>query len=994
MPHDEPLAAMEGGGAWLHDFHQLERRRIRDILLVSSLFDFYLFEEEGLLYEQIQSEYHGLQLSHTPEFTRVSSGAEALAKLGRGERFDLIITTLHIEDMTPLRLARSIREAGVTTPVVLLAYDKRELSDMITHHGTSAFDRVFIWQGDFRLLIAIIKNLEDEQNVDDDTTRFGVQCILVNEDSIRYASYFLPLLYSEVMSHSQQLMAEGLNPAHRALRMRARPKILLCSNWEAALQTLERHQQHVIGVITDAGFPRAGDHDPRAGIAFAREVKDRFWDVPVLLQSTNPDLERDAWDAGALFIAKHSPAFIDDFRRILREHFGFGDFVFRTSEGREVARANDLRSLEEKLHVVPDECLLHHASRNDFSNWFKARTEFQLALRLRPRKVSDYTSVADMRADIIRQIHEHRSQRQRGLFMEFNRDTFDPASSFARIGGGSVGGKARGLAFLNILLSTRNVRTRFDDLAIEVPPAVVIGTDVFDEFLEANGLRAFALGAVGAVSDVEIQRRFMAAKHFPEEIAARLRQFLELMREPLAVRSSSLLEDSQFHPFAGVYQTYMIPNADADPAVRLDQLLTAIRRVYASTFYHPAREYIKVTSLRVEDEKMAVIVQQMAGAMHGTRFYPEVSGVARSYNFYPAGPQKPSDGIVSIALGLGKTIVDGGATVRFCPIYPDHLQQFFSARDARRNNQTSFYALNLGAAPQEVTSVMDERILPFDLRTAEEDGTLQSVASTYSAENDALYDGIARPGMRIVTFAPILRHRLIPLAASLEYLDRLGTWGIGTPVEIEFAVNLSVPAGTRKKLELLQMRPLVLSREMDELNIDDFPAEKLLCQSSQVLGHGAIRDLCDIVVVDVETFDRLHSHDAVREVARINERLVDEGRDYLLIGPGRWGSLDPLLGIPVKWDQICGAKAIVEAGFRDLSTDPSQGSHFFQNLTAFHVGYFSVNPRVRDSFVDWEWLARQESVERGKLVRHIRLASGVVVMMNGRARRGVILKPE
>lgn len=986
MPPDEPLAT-----TWLHDFHQLERRRIRDILLVSSLFDFYLFEEEGLLYEQIQSEYHGLQLSHTPEFTRVSSGAEALAKLGRGERFDLIITTLHIEDMTPLRLARSFRESGVTTPIVLLAYDKRELSDMITHHGTSAFDRVFIWQGDFRLLIAIIKNLEDEQNVDDDTNRFGVQCILVNEDSVRYASYFLPLLYSEVMRHSQQLMAEGLNPAHRALRMRARPKILLCSNWEAALQSLERHQQHVIGVITDAGFLRSGEHDPRAGIAFAREVKARFWDVPVLLQSTNPDLRQEAWDAGALFLSKYSPAFVEDFRRILRAHFGFGDFVFRTREGREVARANDLRSLEEKLHVVPDECLLHHASRNDFSNWFKARTEFQLALRLRPRKVSDYASVADMRTDIIRQLHEHRSQRQRGLFMEFHRDTFDAASSFARIGGGSVGGKARGLAFLNILLSTRDVRTRFDDLEIEVPPAVVIGTDVFDEFLEANGLLPFALGAT---SDVEIQRRFLAASHFPKEIAERLREFLELVHEPLAVRSSSLLEDSQFHPFAGVYQTYMIPNAGADPATRLDELLTAIRRVYASTFYPSAREYIKVTSLRVEDEKMAVIVQKLAGAMHGTRFYPEVSGVARSYNFYPAGPQRPDDGIVSIALGLGKTIVDGGATVRFCPLYPDHLQQFFSAGDARRNNQTSFYALDLAAAPHEVTSVTDERILPFDLRTAEEDGTLQSVASTYSPENDALYDGIARPGMRIVTFAPILRHRLIPLAESLAYLDGLGKWGIGTPVEIEFALNVSVPAGTRKKLDLLQMRPLVLSREMDELNLDDLPPEKLLCQSSQVLGHGAIRDLCDIVVVDMETFDRLRSHDAVAEVARINSRLIDEGRPYLLVGPGRWGSLDPLLGIAVKWDQICGAKAIIESGFRDVSIDPSQGSHFFQNLTAFHVGYFSVNPRLRDSFVDWEWLTRQETLERGKLVRHLRLTRGVVVLMNGRERRGVILKPE
>jgi len=971
----------------LQDFHQLERRRIRDILLISSLFDFYLFEEEGLLYEQVQSEYQGLQLSHTPEFTRVSSGKEALDLLKRGVRFDLIITTLHIEDMPPLRLARELRGGGFMNPIVLLAYDKRELTELITHHGTADFDRVFIWQGNFRLLIAIIKNLEDEMNVQHDSTRFGVQVILVNEDSIRYASFFLPLLYSEVMRHSQRLMAEGLNPAHRALRMRARPKILLSSRWEDAMPTLERYKEHVIGVITDAGFPRGGAHDAHAGIAFAREVKARFWDVPVLLQSTNKGLAREAERAGAMFVAKGSPTLAEDVRRVLAEYFGFGDFVFRI-DGREVGRATDLRSLEEHLHRVPDESLLHHASRNDFSNWFKARTEFQLAERLRPRRVSDYASVAEMRADIIRQLHEHRSLRQRGLLTEFSANTFDPASSFARTGGGSVGGKARGLAFLNKLVSMYNVRTRFEGLEIDVPPAVVIGTAVFDQFLEANGLREWL--ASGHHSDEEIMRRFIAAEHFPRETLARLTEFLELCPEPLAVRSSSLLEDTQFHPFAGIYQTYMIPNAgDA----RLADLLTAIKRVFASTFHRAASEYIQVTSLRIEDEKMAVIVQKMVGAPHGSRFYPEISGVARSYNFYPAGPQKPEDGIASVALGLGKTIVEGGATVRFCPRFPDHLQQFFSARDALRNTQNTFYALELDGERREMTSVEDERIVSFSLGDAEQDGTLDWLASTYSAENDALYDGVSRPGPRVISFASILRHRLIPLADALQYLCEMGTWGLGTPVEIEFAVDLSAPRGSPKKLGLLQMRPLVLSREMDELNVDDIPAGELLCQSSQVLGHGAIRDLRDVVVVDMETFDRSRSHDAAREVAKINERLVREGRDYLLIGPGRWGSLDPLLGIPVKWDQICGARTIVEASFRDLNVDPSQGSHFFQNLTAFQVGYFAVNPRVRSSFVDWEWLAAQTAMSDTHLVRHIRLDAGVTVKMNGRQRRGVILKP-
>jgi CheY-like chemotaxis protein len=968
------------------DFHQLERKRIRDILLVSSLFDFYLFEEEGLLYEKIQSEYHGFQLSHTPELTRISSGAEALEMLARGERFDLIITTLHIDDMTPLRLARAIRAKNSGIPIVLLAYDKRELTDLITHHGTSDFDRVFIWQSDFRLLIAIIKNLEDELNVAHDTSRFGVQVILLNEDSVRYASFFLPLLYMEVMTHSQSLMAEGLNPAHRALRMRARPKILLSSTWEKAMGYLEQYEGSVIGVITDAGFTRGGVHDPRAGIAFTRQVKSRFWDIPVLLQSTNAGLAREAHAAGAMFVAKGSPTLREDVRGFLRDYFGFGDFVFRLRGGTEVGRASDLKSLEEQLRIVPEESLVFHGGRNDFSNWLKARTEFELAERLRPRKVSDYASPAELREDLIRQLHEHRASRQRGLLTEFAKGTFDPAASFARTGGGSLGGKARGLAFLNTLLSMENLRTKFAGLDVEVPAGLVIGTDVFDQFLRDNDLRSFALHAK---SDEEIMQRFIVASRFPSETVDRLTELLEVMREPLAVRSSSLLEDTQFHPFAGIYQTYMIPNADADPRVRLDELLTAIKRVYASTFYRAAREYIRVTSLRMEDEKMAVIVQRMVGAAHGPRFYPEISGVARSYNFYPAGPQKPDEGIVAVALGLGKTIVEGGATVRFCPKSPDHLQEFL------RETQTTFYALAM--APSLLPSafcllpsgIEDERIVSFDLRTAEEDGTLHWVASTYSMENDALYDGISRAGRRVVTFAPILRHRLIPLPEAIDELCRAGARGIGTPVEIEFAADLS---GETKKLGVLQMRPLVLSREMDELNLADIARERLLCQSDQVLGHGVIHDLRDIVVVGRDTFDRARSHEAAREVAKINARLLDEGRDYLLIGPGRWGSLDPLLGIPVRWDQICGARAIVEAGFRDLAIDPSQGSHFFQNLTAFQVGYFSVSPRVRESFVDWDWLAAQRALLETPLVRHIRLEEPVTVKMNGRERKGVIVK--
>lgn len=834
---------------------------VRNILLVSSLFDFYLFEEEGLLYEQIR------RLDDAPVFTRVSSGVEAVELL-RGGAFDLVITTLHIEDMTPLRLARAIRATGVTTPLVLLAYDKRELADLITHHGAADFDRVFVWRGDYRLLIAIIRNLEDARRAEG-------PCVLVNEDSHRYASYLLPLLYAD----------------------ETRPRILLTATWEEATRAIDEHRTSLLGVITDAGFPHDGHHDPHAGIAFAREVKERLPHLPLLVQSTNPTLADEAADAGATFLWKGSLSFASDFRRVLRERFGF----------------------------------------------------------------------AGVDADA-------REQRRRGLLAEFDAGTFDPSTSLARTGGGSVGGKAHGLAFLNMLLGMHDVRTKFADLEVEVPAALVLGTDVFDAFVAANDL-----GDLASCDDEEIQRRFIDARVFPAEVTARLEEFLDLCCTPLAVRSSSLLEDTQFQPFAGIYQTYMIPNSGDD---RLAQLLVAIKRVYASTFHRAAREYIRVTSLRAQDEKMAVIVQRMVGAAHGDRIYPEVSGVARSHNFYPVEPQRPEDGIVSVALGLGKTIVEGGASVRFSPVYPDHLHQ------SVRETQRTFYALaRIGA--HELRSVDDERIVAFDLRAAEEDGTLHWVASTYSAENDALYEGIARAGTRVVTFAPILRSGLVPLAEPMRFLLELGAKSIGTPVEIEFAIDLS---GATKKLALLQMRPLVLSRELDEVIIDDVPHDALLCRSEQVLGHGAIHDLRDIVVVDAATFDRSRSLDAARELARINARLVSEERGYLLIGPGRWGSLDPLLGIPVKWDQIGGVRAIVETGFRDLSIDPSQGSHFFQNLTAFQVGYFSVNERLRNSFVDWAWLAAHAAAGGNALVRHIRLERGVTVRINGRARRGVVLK--
>ena len=986
----DPFWFEQGHGTRFQGFQNLSRFRVRDILLVSSLYDSYLFEEDGRLYDLIRNEYQGLNLSHSPELTRVSSGNDALTLAKEENRFDMIITTLHVEDMHAVTFAKMVREAGLKIPIVLLGYDNRELTELFAHHDTSVFDRVFIWQGDFRIIIGIIKYIEDRLNVDNDTRVVGVQSIILIEDNIRFYSAYLPLIYTEILKQSQRLISEGINLSDKFLRMRARPKILLCTTYEEAWDYYLRYNDYVLGIVSDIDFFRNGVQDSHAGIEFARNVKKEHPDIPILLQSNLPENEEKARLVGASFLLKESPTLLDDLRQFMVQYFSFGDFVFRTPDGAEVGLAQDLKSLEEMLHVVPEESIRYHGERNHFSNWLKARTEFWLAHRLRPRKVSDYPSVGALRSDLIASLHDYRQLRQRGMVTDFAKETFDVSSSFARIGTGSLGGKARGLAFVNILINSHDVRERFDGVQVFVPASVVVGTDVFDQFLDDNKLRSYALSAS---DDTELTRRFLEAKKFPQEILSQLSAFLDLVREPLAVRSSSLLEDSQYHPFAGVYETYMIPNNNPEKRARLEELIKTIKRVYASTFYQSAKDYIRVTSYRLEEEKMAVIIQKMLGAPHNNKFYPDFSGVGKSYNFYPVAPQTPQDGVASVALGLGKVIVDGGNALRFCPKYPLQLQQLSSIKDILQNNQNEFFALVLNEHENAIVVTHDMLVKKFDLQIAEHDGTLNYVGSTYSHENNVISDGISRQGTRLVTFAPILKGRSFPLAEILDLVLDMGSWGMGAPVEIEFAVNLSVPEGKPKEFGLLQMRPLVISRELEELNVEEVDPAGLICQSLQVLGNGVIREIHDIVVVPIHSFDRSKSREAAWEVSRLNAKLVSANTPYLLIGVGRWGTLDPWLGIPVTWDQIAGAAAIVEANMKDFSVTPSQGSHFFQNLTSFMIGYFTVNEQANQGFIDWGWLADQKAVEEMAYTRHLRCDQPIVIKMNGHKNKGIILKP-
>lgn len=978
-------------GARVKRFQKLMQFKIREILLVSSIYDNYLFEEDGRLYELIREEYQNLNLSQSPEITHVTTGTEALERLSGEHSFDLIITTLHIEDMHVVKFAQMVKQSGINVPIVLLAYDNRERKDLTTNYDTSVFERIFIWNGDYHLLIGIIKNIEDKMNVEQDTKQAGVHSIILVEDNVKFYSSYLPLIYTEIFDQSQRLLKEGISLTHKFLRMRARPKILLATNYEDAWEYFEKYKEYVLGIILDINFRYKGVKDPEAGIKFAVNVRSQIDDIPILLQSTDEKFKQKAQAIGAAFIHKRSPRLLHELREFMLNNFGFGDFVFQTKDGKEVGRASNLKELEIELKRIPDESLLYHSERNHFSKWLKARTEFWLAHQLRPHKVSDFDSIDGLRNKLITSLIEYKHYRQKGLITDFNKDSFDPKNSFARIGSGSLGGKARGLGFINQLIINYDISGMFEGVEISVPSAVVIGTEVFERFIKENHFENFAYQDF---DDIEITKQFVAAIKFPEDIKQRLREFLEITVCPLAVRSSSLLEDSQFQPFAGVYETYMIPNSNPDIEKRVDELLQSIKSVYASTFHRKAKDYMKATDYRLEEEKMAVVVQRLVGAFHNGKFYPNLAGVAKSYNFYPVPPQKSTDGIALVALGLGKTVVEGGNTVRFCPKFPKHLMQFFSTKETLRNAQQDFYALDLHAELDNIiTTIEDMCLKKYDLHDSESDNTLHYVGSTYSPENESVYDGISRDGMRVVTFAPILKHKIFPLPEILDLLLEVGTWGMGTPVEIEFAVNLNVPPGMPKEFAMLQMRPMVLSREVEELTIGEINESDLLCKSSQVLGNGAINNIYDVIVVDIDSFDRGKSKEVAAEVSILNTKLLNEKKPYALFGVGRWGSLDSWLGIPVTWDQISGAAVIVESGFKDFAVTPSQGSHFFQNLTSFRVGYFTVNSHDENDLIDWEWLKNQQAKEELKFTKHLRFDKSISVRINGHQNKGIILKP-
>ena len=982
----QQLLDSHGHSERFHSFQNLMQFRVRNILLVCSLYDSFILEEDGQLYERLYFEHQALNLVTVPKLVKVTSGRSALETLQGEHDIDLVITTLHPGDMHARELAETIQKLEVKVPVVLLSYDERGLNQLAAKHNLSMFEKVFLWQGDFRILIAIVKFIEDRRNVAADSASVGVQSIIVIEDSVYFYSSYLPIVYSQLFQHSLSLISESVNASQRFLRLRARPKILLYSNFEEAWEAYRTYHKTVLGVISDINFPSEGALDPEAGLRFAARVKEAQPDLPILLQSNSEEWRGRATEVGASFLHKASPTLLNELQYFMTRYFSFGDFVFTQADGHEVARAGDLQAFEQTLKVVCGESIWYHGNRNHFSNWLKARTEFWLAHLLRARENDTYKNPEEMRGYILTGIAEWKKERKRGKVVDYNPEFFD-RDSFARIGQGSLGGKARGLGFVVSLLTNFKLSESFPGVEIFVPEAVVLATSAFDNFLDKNGLREFALHCD---DNEELYRRFSLGD-FPSETKEALSSFLENAHYPLAIRSSSLLEDSRYLPFAGVYATIMLANDSSDLQTRQEQFFAAVKRVYASTFTTQSKAYFKSTPYRLEEEKMAVIIQKLTGQEHGKRFYPNFSGVMRTYNYYPRHPMQKEDGIASVALGLGESVVGGKQVIHFCPKYPKHATQFADTSDLMRNSQNKFYALTLPKDSDPLKGGLLQ-LRQLDLEEAQADGTLHALASTYSVENDRLYEGTGRDGPRVVTFAPILKSGLFPLPHILQVISDMGEWSMNSPVEIEFAVNLHKDRA--HEFAFLQMRPMVAGHELEELDLTGIPVDRILIRSERVLGNAVLDEIFDLIFVDEDIFERSASVIVAQEIAAFNAELAKEQRPYIALGLGRWGTADPWLGIPVTWDQVSDVRVFVEAGLKDIAVEPSQGSHFFHNLTCFGNGYFTVDHKRPGEWVDWEWLRAQKPYKRRRFTSHLRFETAFLTKMNGQSAQGCICKPE
>ena len=969
-------------------FANLMNKRIYNVLLIATKYDAFMLEDDGRVDEQIFNEYTSLSLSYPPRFTQVTTEDEALAEL-KNRNFELIICMPNMDNRDIFSVAKEIKVHYPNIPIVVLTPFSKEVSKRLANEDLRAIDYVFSWLGNAELLLAIIKLLEDKMNAPHDVASVGVQIILLVEDSVRFYSSALPHLYRFVLEQSQEFSKEALNAHLQKLRMRGRPKIKLARTYEEAIRIFEQYQDNILGIVSDMSFMHNGEKDPYAGYKFGQYVRKTGKIVPFILESSETKNVIYANELGASFIDKNSKSYPQDLRRIITDRFGFGDFVIINPQTKEeIMRIKDLKDLQKKVFMIPDDSLVYHLSRNHFSRFFYSRAMFPPAEVLKKVDVSDYTDMDEARKLIFDLIVQYRRMKNAGVVAVYQKDRFDEYSNFARIGDGSLGGKGRGLAFIGAMIK-RYPKLEQENFTVNIPKTVVICTDVFDEFMETNELYPIALSEQ---SDETILKYFLRAS-LPKRLIEDLMAFFDVVKGPIAIRSSSLLEDSHYQPFAGVYSTYMIPKVD-DKYEMLRNLSDAIKAVYASVFYRDSKAYMTATSNLIDQEKMAVVLQEVVGTRYGTHFYPTISGVARSLNFYPIGNEKAEDGIANIALGLGKYIVDGGVTLRFSPCHPHSILQMSTLDFALRETQTRFYALDLAdeKAAQEFSVNDGFNLLKLNLKDADADGALKYIVSTYDPYDMIIRDGYYAGGRKILSFVNILQHEVFPLSETLDQLLKIGQKEMGRPVEIEFAVNVSREDPKKAAFYLLQIRPIVDNKEVIDEDLTLIPESDTILSSKNVLGNGIINDVHDIIYVKSESFNASNNQLIAYEIEKINRQFTGTDQGYILVGPGRWGSSDTWLGIPVKWPHICNARVIVECGLENYRIDPSQGTHFFQNLTSFGVGYFTVNPFNGDGWFDESYLNALPAIEETTYLRHVRFERPAIIKMDGKKSLGVILK--
>ena len=978
-------------------FVNLMTRRIYNVLIVANPYDAFMLEDDGRIEEKIYNEYMELGLRYPPTFTQVSTIEEA-EEVMQSTNIDLVICMPGNADNDAFSVARAIKAQRPDVRCVVLTPFSHGITKRMENEDLSIFEYVFCWLGNTNLILSIIKLIEDKMNLEHDIQEGGVQMILLVEDSIRFYSAILPNLYNYLLLQSQHFATEALNRHQATLRMRGRPKVVLARNYQEAMALYERYHDNTMGVISDVRFPMSDavpaeqastEKDSEAGFKLLREIRKRDEFLPLILQSAESENRERALEEHFRFVDKNSKTRERDLRKIMEEHMGFGDFVFRDATTHEpILRIHNLKELQDNIFKIPNDSMLRHVSRNHVSRWLCARAIFPVSQFLKQVTWHKLQDVEAHKEIIFNAIVQYRRMKNLGVVAVFDRGRFDAYSHFARIGDGSLGGKGRGLAFLDNIIKTHPDFNGYENAKVSIPKTVVLCTDIFDEFMETNNLYQIALSDA---SDEEILHAFLHAQ-LPDSLIADFFTFFEATRSPIAIRSSSLLEDAHYQPFAGIYSTYMIPYLE-DKYEMLRMLACAIKGVYASVFYRDSKAYMTATSNVIDQEKMAVILQEVVGHQYGSHFYPNISGVLRSLNYYPIGDETAEEGIVSLALGLGKYIVDGGQTLRVSPYHPDQVLQMSEMEIALRQTQTQFYALDLEHIGDDFKVDDGFNILKLKVKDADKDGSLNYIASTFDPYDQVIRDGLYEGGRKIISFCGVLQQGVFPLPELLQKSMTYGSEAMRRPVEIEFACNINEDKSG--ELYLLQIRPIVDSKQVLDDDLLTIPDERCLLRSHMSLGHGVSEDVCDVVYVKTDdNFTAMNNTTIADQIERFNRKFAAEGKSYVLVGPGRWGSSDSWLGIPVKWPHISAARVIVEEGLRNYRVDPSQGTHFFQNLTSFGVGYFTVNAYKDEGVYQKQILDSMPAVEETEYVRHVRFDKPLHIMMDGMKQEGVVLLPE